>query len=277
MISEEDECEEMMGGNPGVRESDGVEGRGEKVQRAFHLRINLISMYSRVPQAVRRRGLHYCRVFSVLGLEVLSNLEGMTHTKNTFSGEETGAEELKGVQGARRAQTTSYRKSKELGRGLGGGGKELSIRTSQMNAAERPKTDSTEESKEEATQQGEQERSNQSSFDSSEEEGEQESGEESKEKSSKGSQSSGGDSDIDNNESEDKRGSGEKEGGEGDSGEQSDEKSGDKGEEEEIIEGKRVIAKGGSKAKPGTPKGEKPTDPPHRSLEGLKPDIAEEF
>ncbi|KAK9149320.1 hypothetical protein Scep_008077 [Stephania cephalantha] len=90
--------------------------------------------------------------------------------------------------------------------------KELAIRTSQVNAAQRPKTDSTEESKEESTQQGEQERSNQSSSESSEEESEQVSGEESKE------------------ESEDKGESGEKDGRECDSGEKSEEESGDKGE-----------------------------------------------
>ncbi|KAK9166303.1 hypothetical protein Scep_001494 [Stephania cephalantha] len=54
-----------------------------------------------------------------VGLEVLSNLEGMARTKNTVSREETGAEQLKGVRGGRRAQTASYRKSKELGRGKG--------------------------------------------------------------------------------------------------------------------------------------------------------------
>ncbi|KAK9121313.1 hypothetical protein Syun_018930 [Stephania yunnanensis] len=62
------------------------------------------------------------------------------------------------------------------------------------------------------------------------------------------------------------------------SGEQSDEESGDEGEEEaeeeeyeELVVGKMAVAKGGSKAKPGTPKGKKPIDdPPHHSLEGLK-------
>ncbi|KAK9118274.1 hypothetical protein Scep_016367 [Stephania cephalantha] len=42
---------------------------------------------------------------------------GMARTKNTVSREETGAEQLKGVRGGRRAQTTSNGKSNELGRG----------------------------------------------------------------------------------------------------------------------------------------------------------------
>ncbi|KAK9083865.1 hypothetical protein Scep_030336 [Stephania cephalantha] len=46
-------------------------------------------------------------------------VRGMTRTKNTVSQKETGTQELKGARGARRAQTTSYRKSKELGRGKG--------------------------------------------------------------------------------------------------------------------------------------------------------------
>ncbi|KAK9118029.1 hypothetical protein Scep_016122 [Stephania cephalantha] len=80
------------------------------------------------------------------------------------------AEQLKGVRGGRRAQTASYRKSKELRRGKGANEvgdlpneasaspaseaavKELAIRTSQVNAAQRPKTDSIEESNEEGTQ-----------------------------------------------------------------------------------------------------------------------------
>ncbi|KAK9097898.1 hypothetical protein Syun_024943 [Stephania yunnanensis] len=151
----------------------------------------------------------------------------MARTKNTVSREETRAEQLKGVRGGCRAQTTSYRKSKELKQGKGANeigdlpnetsaspaseaaGKEFTIYMSQINAAQRPKTDSTEENKEEATQQDEQERNNQSSSESSKEEGEQVSGEES---------------------SENKGKNGEKDEGEGDSGEESD--NGEKLEEE---------------------------------------------
>ncbi|KAK9147888.1 hypothetical protein Scep_006645 [Stephania cephalantha] len=100
-------------------------------------------------------------------------LHRLARIKNTVDREETRAGQLKGVRGGRRAQTASYRKSKELGRGKGANevgdlpneasasptseaaGKELAIRTSQVNAVQRPKTDSTKESKEEATQQGE--------------------------------------------------------------------------------------------------------------------------
>ncbi|KAK9098541.1 hypothetical protein Syun_025586 [Stephania yunnanensis] len=145
----------------------------------------------------------------------------MARTKNTVNREETGVEQLKGLW--------AYRKSKELGRGVGP--MKLSL----------------------------------------EEEGEQLSGEKSKEESS-----------------EDKRESGEKDGGKDNSGEKSEEEienegeggsgsscddkeSGDKREEEveeeekekekEVVEvGKRVVAKGGNKAKPRTPKSKKPTD-----------------
>ncbi|KAK9107453.1 hypothetical protein Syun_023464 [Stephania yunnanensis] len=145
-----------------------------KVHRAFHLRIILISTHSNIPHAV--------------DVEVFIFAEG--------------ANEIGDLPDEASASPAS-----EVA------GKELAIRTSQVNAAQRPKTDSTKESKEEATQQGEQERSNQSSFEPSEEEGEQVSGEESKEESS-----------------EDKGESGEKDGAEGDSGEKPDEESGDEGE-----------------------------------------------
>ncbi|KAK9121951.1 hypothetical protein Syun_019568 [Stephania yunnanensis] len=156
-------------------------------------------MHSRIPQAVDVEVFIVAREFSFLGLKVLSNLEGVARTMNTFSWEETRAGQLKGVHGGRRTQSASYRKLKELGRGNRANevgdlpneasaspaseavGKELAIRTSQVNAAQRPKADSTKKSKEEATQQGEQERNNQSSSESSEEEGEQVSGEENSE------------------------------------------------------------------------------------------------
>ncbi|KAK9094720.1 hypothetical protein Scep_026189 [Stephania cephalantha] len=81
----------------------------------------MISTHSRVPQAV--------------DVEVFIVAEGMARTKNTISREETGVEQLKGVRGGRIRITTSE-----------AAGKELAIRTSQVNAAQRLKTDSTDES-----------------------------------------------------------------------------------------------------------------------------------
>ncbi|KAK9119003.1 hypothetical protein Scep_017096 [Stephania cephalantha] len=61
--------------------------------------------------------VNLCSRVRVLGLKIFSKLEGMARTKNTVSREEIGAQELKGMRGARRAQTALYRKSKELERG----------------------------------------------------------------------------------------------------------------------------------------------------------------
>ncbi|KAK9104867.1 hypothetical protein Scep_021711 [Stephania cephalantha] len=172
----------------------GVLGNGPKMAR------EVVTNEALAMRRKKEMTTRYLRRHAYRGEYLTHNLARMARTKNTVSPEETRAEQLKGVRGGRRAQTNSYRKSKELGRGKGANevgdlpneasaspasevaGKELAIRTSQVNAAQRPKTDSTKESKEEATQQGEQERSNQSSYESCEEEGKQVSGEEARRK-----------------------------------------------------------------------------------------------
>ncbi|KAK9163361.1 hypothetical protein Syun_004263 [Stephania yunnanensis] len=106
------------------------------------------------PLVVRRIVVHLCCRVRVLGVEIFSNLERMARTKNTVMGEEIEAQESKGARGARKSQIASQKNMEEFGSderanevgdlhneafaasGSNVVGKELAIRTSQVNLVE---------------------------------------------------------------------------------------------------------------------------------------------